>query len=155
MWNKDKSIKLTHFFVRACYFILLAIAIALPILLNNGFYKFDILSEIKDYVLWPFYAVVPAGYLALFCLDRLLVNIRKSLVFVDINVRLLRLISYACIYAGLVGAVSFVIILTQDFMFGTMLVLSAGELFMGLVVRVVKNIFEAAIKLKDENDLTI
>ena len=155
MWNSDKSVRLTHFIVRACYAVLIALSVTLPILLDKGIFKFDILTEIKDYVLWPFYAVVPAGFLALFCLDRLLANIRKERVFEAKNVKLLRLISYACIYAGFVGLISFIVILTRNFMFETMLVLSAGEFFMGLVVRVVKNIFEAAIKLKYENDLTI
>lgn len=155
MLNKDKSVRLTHFIVRACYVFLGAMAIALPILLKNGFYKFDILGQISTYVLGPFYAVVPAGYIALFCLDRLLVNVRKEIVFDAENVRFLRIISRACFYAGCVGIVSFLIILLNNFLFETLFILAVGELFMGLVVKVVKNIFEAAIKIKSENDLTI
>lgn len=155
MLNKDKSVKLTHFTVRACYVLLAATAIALPVILHNGFYEFDILGEISEYVLGPFYAVVPAGYVALICLDKLLINVRKEIVFDVKNVKLLRIISWACIYAGCVGMLSFFIILAMKFMFETLLILAIGELFMGLVVRVVKNVFEAAIKIKDENDLTI
>ena len=155
MLNKDKSVRLTHFIVRACYVLLAAVAIALPVILHNGFYEFDILGEISEYILGPFYAVVPAGYVALICLDKLLINIRKEIVFDSKNVKLLRIISWACIYAGCVGMLSFIIILAMKFMFETLLILAIGELFMGLVVRVVKNVFEAAIKIKDENDLTI
>lgn len=155
MLNKNKSVRITHFIVRVCYALLAAAAVVLPIILNNGFYEFDILGEIKSYIIGPFYAVVPAGYIALICLDKLLINIRKEIVFDSKNVTLLRIISWACFYAGLVGLLSFVIILIMDFMFETLFVLAIGEMFMGLVVRVVKNVFEAAIEIKEENELTI
>lgn len=155
MVNKDKSVKLTHFIVRLCYALLGAAAIGLPVIFSKGLYEFEILGQIKSYIVGPFYAVVPAGYTALICLDRLLINIRKEVVFDLKNVKLLKIISLACFYAGLVGLLSFIIIIIKDFMFETLFVLAIGEMFMGLVVMVVKNIFEAAIKIKAENDLTI
>lgn len=155
MYSKYKSFLLTQIIVRACYVLLGVVAIALPFLLTNGFFHFEILSQIKDYVIGPFYAVVPAGYIALICLDKLLVNIKKERVFDSQNIKLLNVISWACFYAGCIGLISFIVILLKDFMFETMLVLSAGEYFMWLVVRVVKHIFEIATELKEENDLTI
>lgn len=155
MYKNDKSVRLTHFAVRFCYVMLTLAAVTLPYLLTSGFFHFEILTQIKDYVIGPFYAVVPAGYVALFCLDRLLGNIRKSRVFDVQNVKLLRLISIACAYAGLVGLISFVVIMLKDFMFETMAVLSAGEFFVALIVNVVKNVFEKAIEIKEENDLTV
>lgn len=155
MHGNDKSAVLTQVIVRICYVLLAVISITLPWLLSSGFYAFDILAQIKQYVIGPFYAVVPAGYVALVCLDKLLINIKKDIVFDLANVKLLRLISWACAYAGLVGFISFVVILLGGFMFETMVVLSAGEFFMALVVMVVKNIFEKAIKIKEENDLTV
>lgn len=154
MYN-NHSVKLTHFFVRLCYVLLTAAAIALPFLLYKGLYDFEILSQIKSYIIGPFYCVVPAGYLALACLDKLLVNIKKEKVFDSANIKLLRMISNACFFAGIIGLLSFIFIMVEDFMFETMLVLGLGELFMGLVVRVVKNVFESAIAIKNENDLTI
>lgn len=155
MWNKDKSVKLTHFIVRICYVLLAVVSVLLPVVLYKGLYDFEILGQIKSYIIGPFYAVVPAGYTALICLDRLLVNIRKEVVFDEKNVKLLRIISIACFYAGMVGLISFIAVWLLDFMFETLLVLSMGEFFMALVVRVVKNIFDAAIRIKEENDLTI
>lgn len=151
----DKSILITQCVIKACYALLAVVAVALPFLLSNGFFHFEILSQIKSYIIGPFYAVVPAGYVALACLDKLLINIKKDIVFDAKNVKLLKSISLACAFAGFVGLASFVFILIEDFMFETMLVLSAGEFFMALVVRVVKNVFEKAIELKEENDLTI
>lgn len=153
--TNNRSVKFTHFAVRACYALLTAAAIGLPIILFKGFYEFEILGQIKSYILIPFYLVVPAGYLALVCLDRLLINIRREIIFDTKNVKQLKIISYACLYAGLVGLISFVVIMIMGFMFETLLVLALGELFMALVVRVVKNIFESAILIKEENELTI
>lgn len=153
--KSDKSIKLTHFIVRLCYVLLGAVAIALPFVLENGLFEFEILGQIKSYIYFPFYLVVPAGYIALICLDKLLKNVKSDLVFDNKNVNLLRIISYACFYAGFVGLTSFVVVLALDFMFETLIVLACGEMFMGLVVRVVKNIFERAIEIKEENDLTV
>lgn len=155
MFKNDKSVRLTHFIVRLCYVLLALAAVGLPIILFKGLYEFEILGQIKSFILYPFYAVVPAGYIALLCLDKLLVNIKKEIVFDNDNVRLLNLISLACLWAGIVGSVSFIIVCAFDFMFETLIVLAMGEFFMALVVRVVKNIFEKAIEIKDENDLTI
>lgn len=155
MIKNDKSVNATHFIVRLCYVLLALASIGLPVILYKGFYEFEILGQIKNYIIGPFFCVVPAGYTALICLDKLLINIKNDIVFDKKNVRLLRIISYACFYAGLVGLISFIIIILLDFVFETLFVLAMGELFVALIVMVVKNIFERAIELKDENDLTI
>lgn len=155
MLYNDKSVNLTHFIVRLCYVLLGAVSVLLPIVLYKGLYDFEILGQIKSYIIGPFYAVVPAGYMALVCLDKLLINIKKEIVFETQNVKLLKIISIACFYAGMIGLISFIAVWLLDFMFETLLVLSMGEFFMALVVSVVKNIFEKAIELKEENDLTI
>lgn len=154
MLKKDKSVKLTHFIVRACYLFLAAAAVALPFIIYDG--MFGLTADINTYVLIAFYAVVPAGFGALISLDKLLINIKKDIVFDKKNISLLRLISYLCIYAGFIGLIAFIVISAVfSFIFESMLILSLGEFFMALVVRVVKNIFDAAIKLKEENELTI
>lgn len=155
MYSKYKSFVLTQIVIKVCYVLLAVVSVALPILLSKGMLHFEILNQITQYVTIPFYLVVPAGYVALICLDKLLINIKKDVVFDSKNTKLLNTISWACFYAGCVGLVSFIGIFIKAFMFETMLVLSAGEYFMWLVVRVVKHILEKAIELKEENDLTI
>ncbi|MGN1202010.1 MAG: DUF2975 domain-containing protein [Eubacterium sp.] len=157
MWNKEKSVLLTQAIVRICYVLLGAAVIALPIVFfyyGNGE---TFLSEFGKAVIFPFYAVVPAGYIVLACIDKLLINIRNEKIFVNKNVKLLRIISWCCFYAAVAGIISYIAIaiIYNPQLFVSFLILAAGEAFMGLVVRVVKNIFEAAIKIKDENDLTI
>lgn len=159
MWNKEKSVLLTGVIVRLCYVILTAAVIALPFIFKHAesFEKIRLLSQWGKYVMGPFYAIAPAGYAALICIDKLLCNIKKDAVFDAKNVRLLRTISWSCFFAAAECAAAFVLIsLTYTHTAGLALVLlAAGAGFMGLVVRVIKNVFEAAIEIKDENDLTI
>ena len=164
MWNKSKSITLTHLLVRACYVFLAIAVMVLPNSLQH--YKLEALGEVADYITYSFVAVVPAGYAALVCLDKLLINVKKGMVFNEKNVKLLRASSWLCFFAALVGAITFIIIfIRMQHVLGfisasslltlAILTLTIGEAFMGLVVRVVKNVFEAAIEIKEENELTI
>lgn len=159
MWNKEKSVLLTQAIVRICYVLLGAAVIVLPFLIKeyDSYNRINMLSELGKYVMGPFYAIVPAGYVALICIDKLLINIKREIVFDNKNIKLLRIISWSCFYAAIVCIISFILIsITFNYGIGIgLILLAAGAGFMGLVVRVVKNIFEAAIKIKDENDLTI
>ena len=163
MWNKSKSITLTHLLVRACYVFLAVATVGLPKLMQH--FRLESLLEAfaktTDYVILSFWAVVPAGYVALICLDKLLDNVKKEMVFNGKNVKLLRIISWACFYAGFIGVVASALMFIQldspyDPLFALAIIaLAVAEMFMGLVVRVVKNVFEAAIEIKEENELTI
>lgn len=162
MWNKNKSIMLTHIIVRACYVFLAIAAVGVPILLKSGWRELNVLlAGTSNYLICSLFAVVPAGYVALICLDKILINVKKDVIFNEKNVKLLRTISWACFYAGFVGVILFAILFIKThFMVMTLfplaiLGLAVAEMFMGLVVRVVKNVFEAAITIKEENELTI
>lgn len=159
MNSKERSVFLTQLIVRACYVLLAAAVIVLPIMFKtyNDPDGINMISELGKYVMGPFYAMVPAGYVALVCIDKLLMNIKKDIVFDKKNVKLLRIISWSCFYAAAVCVIAFVLVwLTFSYGVGIgLILLTAGAGFMGLVVRVVKNVFEAAIEIKDENDLTI
>ena len=84
----------------------------------------------RESIAWLYLAVtyssaVPAA-LVLFCLHRLLKNISAEDVFCEENVRHLRTMSFA-----------------------------AAAAFVGLMLRVVKNVFAQAVAIKNENDYTI
>ena len=168
MWNKEKSVKLTHFMVRIFYLILTVVAAAsvvIPITVRDY-------GPLAFYIV-PFYISVPAGYIALVCLDRLLINIKNGIVFDHENVKHLRVFSWLCFFvctvtilfavvvfirlcldsAGVVEIKNLTIFDLYYFVFT--FCVSVAELFVGVVVRVVKNIFENAIKIKEENELTI
>lgn len=92
-------------------------------------------------------ALVAAGAAdcALFCLLR---RIRAGEVFSDAVVVLLRTISWCCF----IFAAFFAVLVVW---FRLAVLVSFCAVFVGLCVRVVKNAFEEAVALKNENDFTI
>ncbi len=82
-------------------------------------------------------------------LVKLLLLVRKRQVFTDGAVSCLRTISWCCfIEAGL-------FVVSGVLYFGVDLILAFVTGFLGLVLRVVKNVIEEAVALKAENDFTI
>ncbi len=90
---------------------------------------------------------VPA-YTALFQLYRLLSNIGRGKVFVGANVRCLSILSSCCFAAA-------VIFFFSGFYSTSWIVIFIAASFGGLILRVVKNVFAAAVALQNESDLTI
>lgn len=91
---------------------------------------------------------IPA-YITLWNLNRLLKNIRREQIFVNENVASLRIISWCCVGVALICAMGAFL----EWPSLGLITLAAG--FMSLLVRVIKNIFERAIGMKNELDLTI
>ena len=99
-------------------------------------------------ILVGFYSCAPAVFYALWCIDRLLVNILKEEVFIQPNVCYLRRIRWCC---ALVGAICF----PAAAFYPPLIFLAAIMAFLAVVVSVVKNVMAAAVTLREENDLTI
>jgi hypothetical protein len=95
-----------------------------------------------------YYAFCIPAFVALFSLDRLLAAIKRSEVFTAGNVRYLRIISWACFAAAFV-------LLVGSFAHLFFFALAILAAFFGIVLRVVKNLFAAAVELQNENDYTI
>ena len=89
------------------------------------------------------------GFRLLWCMNRLLKNLQAARVFLPENVRLLRTVSYCCFFAALLCAV-----FAAGFLVTLWIVVMAAG-FVGLIVRIVKNVFEQAIVMQDELDLTV
>ena len=88
------------------------------------------------------------GLTAANSLRKLIANIGKSEVFIPENSQCLRIISWCCIF---VGATFTVFGLWRiSFFLGAFF-----AFFMGLIMRVLKNVFEKAVFIKNENDLTV
>lgn len=106
------------------------------------------LDSIYIPVLITLYLALLAGFFALLALNKLLENIKKSIVFSGVNVQILKLISYFCFaesviffYFGFYRPLSFMV--------------SAAAAFFGLLMWVLTNVFEKAVKIKEENDFTV
>jgi hypothetical protein len=95
-----------------------------------------------------YYSFLLPASVALFSLDRLLAEIRSESVFTQKNVTYLRIITWCCFVAGIILLISG----TVSLVFYVLAILAA---FFGLILRVVKNLFAAAVALQDESDLTI
>ena len=99
-------------------------------------------------VFFGFYLCVPVVLYAMWCVDRIILNILKDEVFIQANVRYVRRIRWCCAIVSLicVPAACFY----QPLIF--MVVIRA---FLALIVSLVKNILAAAVELREENHLTI
>ena len=155
MWNKEKSTTLS---LAVCYFFTALLITGLflgPWAIRMWFQLYrgweagsDGLRQLVKIFNCCFYPSAPFGFVTLYSLIKLLLNIRKGEIFIVSNVRNLRRISWCCfIEAGLllVGVTYFFMMPVLSFVVG----------FLGLVLRVVKNVIEEAVALKNENDFTI
>ncbi len=94
------------------------------------------------------YIAMPVGAATLVSLTAILKNIEKDIVFERKNVAYMSNISICCFLAAaesmVVGAIHYSV-----FIFGLIAFLG------GIIIRVIMNVFEKAIELKEENDMTI
>lgn len=148
MWNSSKSVLVSSICTKIVIGIVICTAFAAPFLVKNY-----ISYTLKDpHIITPLLATIYActvpGLIALFSLDRLLANIKKKDVFIEKNVKHLRLISW-CSFA-----VS-IILFVSGFYYLLFLLIAVAAAFFSLILRVVKNVIEQAVKIKSENDFTI
>lgn len=147
MWNKDKSIILSQILIKICYVGIVVCAVSAPNLV--GLYEKNVGVEgLYTPLLVTLLCCVPPGIIALVCLDVLLWNIQKNRAFIMQNVKMLRAISYCCFC---VAAIFVYFSILRPFAF--VIVFAAG--FFGIILRVVKNCFQQAIAIREENDFTI
>jgi hypothetical protein len=130
--------------------LLFVLAVVLPLAAQDGFFENRSLiqPELVALVLPVYYAFCVPALVALFSLDRMLAAIRRGEVFTQSNVRILRILSWSCFAAAtalLAGSLVSIV-------FAVIALIAA---FFGMILRVVKNLFAAAVELKTENDYTI
>lgn len=153
-WSENRSITLSRglIFVSAALLAALDMGLAWACLTDSTtVFRLGTFSFLPHKVRW-FAACVYAcnfpAFVLLWNMNRLLANLRRGIVYVAENVRLLRTVSYCCFAACLIclgfgAAVPTVL----------MVFFAAG--FMGLIVRIVKNAFEQAVAMQDELDFTV
>ncbi len=140
LWDNSKSLLLTTWWMRIALVLWCGMAVAVPVLFFMQQIAFDIL------VLFGF-LFVPI-LLAFYGLHKMLSNIRRGVVFSVQNTADLRLVSWACFFAAvflLIASIRWPILIFASGVIG----------FLGLFVRVIKNMLTEAIDIKEENDFTI
>lgn len=151
MWNFKKSIVLS---ISVCFIIggLLAFcAFALPNLITWYFlaaHSMPVPAMFYKTVLTCFYICLPFAFIALISLLKILFSVNKEEIFTDSNIKGLRILSWCCF------AVAFITLIGGWFYYPLWLIAAAAG-FIGLILRVVKNIMYSAKKIREENDLTI
>lgn len=148
-WSKDKSVTLSQVCVALFALCLLALDVG-AYWLSRWFCVTVRGMPRQTAVLLTIslYAGSIFGWVCLCQLRRLLSNFKRSEVFVAANVRCMRLVSWCCVWAAVICALSAAYY--PPFIF-----IAAAAAFMALIVRIVKNAFQQAIAMKDELDLTI
>lgn len=105
-------------------------------------------ASVIKLVVPTFYACAPFAGISLYMLIRLLLNILKDKVYIKQNVNYLRFISYGCY-------VCFLITLITGFKYFPLLIIAFAMVVVGTLLRVVQNVMQTAVEIKEENDLTV
>jgi len=149
MWSGEKSITLSKLCVLLFMGLLLAALVTAP-WLTRWFVEFSQAGpkeEAACFMATIYVGAVPAAYL-LYSLLKLLIRIEAGQVFTDENVELLRRISWSCFAGAGIALVSL-------FYYYPWFFVTVAAAFMGLIVRVVKNVVAQAVELKNEADYTV
>lgn len=149
MWSDQKSLTLSKLCVLLFILLLLATVLSAPWLTRwfVGYSRAELQGTQPFFLATLYTGAVPAAYL-LYNLLGLLRRIEKEKVFISENVERLRRISWSC-FAG--AAVS----LLSAFYYFPWIFVAVAASFMGLIVRVVKNVVAQAVALQDEVDYTV
>lgn len=154
MWNKEKSVTLS---IIVCFIFLTVLTIGLflgPWAVSiwfsayRGFAEISTMQYLLTLFVCCFYPCAFFAYITLYCLIRLLFNIRKEEIFIAQNVKYLRHISWCCFIVALITLIGGIFYIPFSF-------IAVAAAFIGLMLRVVKNVMQNAVELKTENELTI
>ena len=142
------SVSVTLWANRLVAAVVFALLFALPALLD-WYCQFRLLLDTeRTAILMAFYYCAVVIFIALWNMDTLLRNIRKDEVFTRGNVRRIRVIGWCC------GGVALICLPAALRYYPLIfIVLVMGFLF--LAVSVVCRVMNAAVSIREENDLTI
>jgi len=149
MWNDTKSLALSKICV-ALFMALLIVCTVLAPRLVATLMRLSIQAELAGAALFMctiYSGCIPAAALLIF-LYILLRRIGAGHVFVNENTACLRYISWCC-FAGAA------ITLASALYYLPWLAIGVSAAFVGLIVRVVKNVVAKAVSLQDDADFTI
>lgn len=128
--------------------VLAALLFLLPTILDWYATVRDLSGSERTAILVAFYICAVIVGIALWQMDRLLLAIGRKEVFVAGNVRRVRIVRWCC------AAVSLVC-LPAAFIYYPLIFLVVIMAFLSLVMCVVVRVLDAAVTIREENDLTI
>ena len=105
-------------------------------------------ENIVIHLLFSFYLCILIGFYILIIFMKLIKNIENNNVFTMENIKYLRYLSWASFIISIICFISSFYFYLWSF--GIFI-----SFFMGMILRVIKNVFEQAILIKEENDFTV
>ena len=155
MWNRKKSVELS---IVVCFIVAFMVtagvffgpwAFKMWMFVYRGLQKDgEAIRNIVTVFSACFYPCAVITYVALYNLLKLLYNIKNDNIFILNNVKHLRVISWCCFAVGFITLIGGILYL--PFLF-----VAVAASFVGLMLRIVKNVMQAAVEISEENELTI
>ena len=144
----ERSIKITSVLIKLAM-VLCVIALFLMPQSAKRYEEFSLYGDnVTVPLLITFYSCAAVGFVILFVLDRLVLNMQNKRVFIPENIKLLRILSYCCF---IISVITLVFARYRILAF----IVTFAAAFFGLILRVIKHCFEEAMRLREENDFTI
>ena len=146
--SKKASNTLSQIFCAAIFILLVIAVFTLPAIMN---FFIEIFYKPAEYFLPTMivlYLVLIPAFVADISLFLLLKNIKNERIFTPKSVTYLRTLSWCCMLAGLLFFI-------LGFLYYMVFLIAFAAFFMGVILRVVKNVIEEATEIKSENDFTI
>ncbi len=149
MWSDKKSLNLSKLCILLFMTGLIGTVVSAPWLTRwfLGFSRAELQGTEPFFLATIYVGAIPAGIM-LYNLFGLLRRIERDQVFVTNNVEHLRQISWSCFTGAGIGVIS-------AFYYFPWIFVVVAAAFMGLIVRVVKNVLAKAVELQNEVDYTI
>ena len=152
MCNDRKSVTLSIVCTKIAVVFVIALAVYFPFQFIHEYINFRSSLMFKGFFFYPvlFTCCVPS-LIALVCLHRMLLDIRTGTFFTIANVRRLRIISWCSLSICVIFLIEIFFLpgLVHHFLNCAV----AG--FFSLLTCIIKNVIDAARRIKDENDYTI
>lgn len=146
IWTSALSVTLTSVIIKVIFILCVGAAFYAPTGIPQYSTIFEKNVELQLFIC--FYFCIALAIVALITLNKLIANIHNGNIFTESSVKCLRLLSWCCYFVAIATLVYSIF----DMPF---LIISAAAAFFGLILRVVKNVFEEAVKIREENDYTI
>ncbi len=146
-WTKAHSLNLSIILVQVAFLLLVVTLFVIP----PAVCWYDSVSgrePVRFFLGATLYLSDLIGFLVIGALYRLLTNLRQEKVFIPQNASYLRMISWGLMAIAL-------LLLIFSFARRLSLLFAFVMAFLGLILRVLKNVFEEAIALQNEQDYTI
>lgn len=130
--------------------ILVVLAIVFPSLTTWYFttYGQSLVAETIQRLMIAFYICLPAGFVALGLLTKILSNIRREELFIRQNAICFRWLSICALYVGVTCVATGILYLP-------LLVIALAAFFIGLLLQVLVRFVHTACEISEENSLTI